>query len=107
MRTYLVYTMAALAEIAGCFSAWAYFRRGASAFWLVPGTASLLLFTFLLARIESAAGRTFAAYGGVYIAASLVWLWSVEGIRPDRWDLIGAVICLAGASIILLGPRPA
>jgi small multidrug resistance family-3 protein len=108
MRTYLVYTMAALAEIAGCFSAWAYLRRGASAFWLLPGTASLLLFAFLLTRIESAAaGRAFAAYGGVYIVASLVWLWSVEGIRPDRWDLIGAVICLAGASIILFGPRPA
>jgi small multidrug resistance family-3 protein len=74
----------------------------------LPGTASLLLFAFLLTWIEStAAGRAFAAYGGVYIVASLVWLWSVEGIRPDRWDLIGAVICLAGASIILFGPRPA
>jgi small multidrug resistance family-3 protein len=108
MRTSLIYAMAALAEIAGCFSAWVYLRRGASALWLVPGTASLLLFAFLLARIESgAAGRAFAAYGGVYIAASLGWLWVVESVRPDRWDLVGGAVCLAGASIILLGPRAA
>jgi small multidrug resistance family-3 protein len=106
MRTSLIYTLAALAEIAGCFAAWAYLRRGASAWWLVPGTASLLLFAFLLARIDSAAaGRAFAAYGGVYIAASLAWLWAVEGVRPDRWDLIGGAVCLVGAGIILLGPR--
>jgi small multidrug resistance family-3 protein len=76
------------------------------ALWLVPGIASLLLFAYLLTLIESpAAGRTFAAYGGVYIAASLGWLWLVEGIRPDRWDLSGAAICLLGAGLILLGPR--
>jgi small multidrug resistance family-3 protein len=75
-------------------------------FWLIPGTASLALFAWLLTLAPSdAAGRAYAAYGGVYIAASLAWLWALEGQRPDRWDVIGATICLAGAAIILLGPR--
>jgi small multidrug resistance family-3 protein len=66
----------------------------------------LLGFAFLLTLVDSAAaGRAFAAYGGVYIAASLLWLWSVEGLRPDRWDLLGAGLCLAGAAVIIAGPR--
>jgi small multidrug resistance family-3 protein len=108
MRSALVYVLAAFAEIAGCFSAWAFVRQGASALWLLPGLASLALFAGLLTLVESsAAGRAFAAYGGIYIAASLVWLWQVEGVRPDRWDLIGAALCLVGAGIVLLGPRHA
>jgi small multidrug resistance family-3 protein len=106
MRTILVYSLAALAEIAGCFAVWAYLRQGASPLWLLPGMASLLLFAFVLAFTEAAAaGRAFAAYGGVYIAASLAWLWGMEGVRPDRWDLVGGAVCLVGAGIILLGPR--
>ena len=102
----LVYAAAALAEIAGCFAVWAVVRLGRSAFWLAPGALCLALFAYLLTRVESdAAGRAFAAYGGVYIAASLLWLWGVEGQRPDRWDLAGAGLCLAGASLILLAPR--
>lgn len=74
--------------------------------WLVPGALSLMLFGWLLALVDTgAAGRTYAAYGGIYIAASLGWLWMVEGIRPDRWDLTGALICIAGASVILFVPR--
>ena len=76
--------------------------------WLLPGTASLALFAYLLTLVDSsAAGRAYAAYGGVYIAASLLWLWAVENVRPDRWDMTGAAICLVGAAIILFGPRPA
>ena len=72
----------------------------------MPGVLSLVLFALLLTRIDTAfAGRAFAAYGGVYIAASLTWLWAVEGVRPDRWDIIGGAVCLAGAAIILWGPR--
>ncbi len=103
-----IYVMAALAEIAGCFAFWAWLRLGKSAGWLLPGVVSLMIFAWLLTRIDSAsAGRAYAAYGGVYIAASLVWLWLAEGVRPDRWDLLGASICLLGASVILFGPRTA
>lgn len=101
-----VYLAAAVGEIAGCFAFWAWLRLGRSPFWVVPGIVSLALFAFLLTRIDAAfAGRAYAAYGGVYIAASLFWLWLIEGARPDRWDLIGAGICLGGATVILLGPR--
>jgi len=104
--TALIYIAAALAEIAGCFAFWAWLRGGKSALWLAPGIASLILFAWLLTRIETdAAGRAFAAYGGIYIAASLVWLRLVEGVTPDRYDLIGALVCMAGAAIILAAPR--
>jgi small multidrug resistance family-3 protein len=106
--TAALYLLAALAEIAGCFAFWAVLRLGRSAFWLLPGMLSLAFFAWALTRVEAAfAGRAFAAYGGVYIAASLAWLWAVEGARPDRWDVIGAFLCLAGAAVILFGPRGA
>ena len=108
MPTAVIYAAAALAEIAGCFAFWAYWRAGRSALWLAPGTLSLLLFAWLLTLVDTpAAGRAFAAYGGVYIAASLAWLAAVEGVRPDRWDLIGGAVCLVGAAIILAAPRAA
>jgi small multidrug resistance family-3 protein len=104
--TVFVYAGAAIAEIAGCFAFWAWLRLGKSPLWLLPGIASLVAFAWLLTLVETAAaGRTYAAYGGVYIISSLAWLWAVEGVRPDRWDGIGAVICLVGAAVILLGPR--
>lgn len=106
--TLALYTLAALAEIAGCFAFWAWARADRSPLWLAPGLLALALFAFLLTRVESAfAGRAFAAYGGVYIAASIGWLWAVEGARPDRWDLLGGAVCLAGAGLILWGPRAA
>ena len=97
---------AALAEIAGCFAVWRWWRDDASAWWLLPAVASLVAFAWLLSQIDADyAGRAFAAYGGVYIVASLGWLWWVEQRLPDRWDLIGGVLCLVGAAVILLGPR--
>ena len=106
MKPFTIYFAAAVAEIAGCFSFWAWLRLGKTVYWILPGIISLAIFAILLTRIESGfAGRTFAAYGGVYIAASLFWLWIAEGQRPDRWDTLGAIICLAGAAIILFGPR--
>ena len=106
--TILAYAGAAVAEIAGCFSFWAWLRLDKSIWWLVPGSVSLALFAYLLTLVDSdAAGRAYAAYGGVYIVASILWLWAVEGVRPDRWDVTGAMVCLLGAAIILLGPRTA
>ena len=106
--TALIYIGAALAEIAGCFAFWAWLRMGKSPVWLAPGIASLILFAWLLTRVDSeAAGRAYAAYGGIYICASLLWLWGVEGVRPDRWDVVGAALCLIGTCVILLGPRAA
>ena len=107
MPSFILYSAAAIAEIGGCFAFWAWLRLGRSIYWILPGLLSLTVFALLLTRVESMfAGRTFAAYGGVYIAASVLWLWVVEGQRPDRWDVVGSVICLVGAAIILLGPRP-
>jgi small multidrug resistance family-3 protein len=102
--TFMLYAAAALAEIAGCFSFWAWLRLGRSPWWLAPGMVSLALFAYLLTRVDSAAaGRAYAAYGGIYIVASLLWLWLAEGRRPDSWDLSGAAICLAGTAVILFG----
>lgn len=105
--TALAYIGAALAEIAGCFTFWAWLRLDKSIWWTLPGVAALILFAYLLTLVEANhAGRTYPAYGGVYILTALLWLWVAEGIRPDRWDVIGALVCISGAAIILWGPRP-
>jgi small multidrug resistance family-3 protein len=101
-----IFTLTALFEIAGCFAFWAWARQGASVLWLAPGVAALIAFAWLLTRVDTEfAGRAYAAYGGIYIVASLIWLWAFEGTRPDRWDLAGGAVCILGAMLILLGPR--
>ena len=108
MRAIPTYILAAFAEIGGCFAFWAWLRLGKTALWLAPGMASLALFAWALTRIDAPfAGRAYAAYGGIYILASLVWMWAVEGFRPDRWDIVGAAICIVGAMVIIFGPRGA
>lgn len=103
----LIYMAAAAAEIAGCFGFWAWLRLGRSAWWLAPAFVSLALFAYLLTLVDTpTAGRAFAAYGGVYIVASLAWMWLAEGAVPDRYDLLGAAVCLIGAGIIVAAPRP-
>ena len=100
------FVVAAFFEIAGCFAFWSYVRLGRSPWLLAAGMISLALFAYALTRVDAAfAGRAYAAYGGIYVAASLVWLRAVEGVRPDRWDLIGAMVCIARASIIIFGRR--
>lgn len=106
--TAFAYIGAALAEIAGCFAFWAWLRMDKSPLWLVPGILSLALFAWLLTLVEADhAGRAYAAYGGIYIVSAIFWMWMVEGVRPDRWDLIGGLVCLGGAALILFGPRAA
>lgn len=98
----LVFALAAFFEIAGCFAFWAWLRRGASPFVAVLGVLSLVAFAVTLTRVDSAfAGRAYAAYGGIYIAASLVWLWLAEGQRPRSTDVIGAGIAIVGAIVII------
>jgi len=106
MKALWVYPLAALCEIGGCFAFWAWLKLDRSPVWLVPGLALLVAFAWLLTLIPSeAAGRAFAAYGGVYIVASLAWMALVEKTTPDRWDLIGGAVCLVGAAVILFAPR--
>ena len=106
MHSIAAYAGAAIAEIAGCFAFWAWLRLGKSALWIVPGILSLIAFAWLLTKVESDfAGRAYAAYGGIYIVASVGWLWLVEGKMPDRWDMTGVAVCLIGAGIILFAPR--
>ena len=106
MTAVLTYLLAAFAEIGGCFGFWAWLRLGKTPLWLLPAMVSLALFAWLLTRIDADfAGRAYAAYGGIYILAALIWMWAVEGARPDRWDSIGAMICVSGAMVIIFGPR--
>ena len=101
------FAAAAVLEIAGCFAFWAWLRRGASPLVALLGVGSLIGFAVALTRVDTPfAGRAYAAYGGIYIAASLVWLWIVEGQRPSGSDLLGAAVALAGALMIIgLAPR--
>jgi small multidrug resistance family-3 protein len=105
-KAFLLFALTAAAEIFGCYAAYLWLRLHRPAWWLIPGALSLALFAWLLTlHPQVGAGRVYAAYGGVYIAASLVWLWTIEGIQPDRWDLLGSAICLVGTAVILFGPR--
>lgn len=106
MASYLWYCLAALGEVGGCFAFWMWLRLGKTPLWTIPGMLSLIVFALTLTQVETSnAGRAYAAYGGVYILASILWLWAVEGVRPDRWDSIGVAICLMGSLVILFGPR--
>ena len=108
MRSVALYIAAAVAEIGGCYAFWAWLRLDKPAVWAVAGVAALVAFAWLLTLVEvEHAGRAYAVYGGIYIAATLVWLRVVEGFAPDRWDLIGGAVALLGAAIILWGPRDA
>ncbi|CAI8957391.1 MULTISPECIES: YnfA family protein [unclassified Pseudomonas] len=106
MLNYLWFFLAALFEIAGCFAFFMWLRQGKSALWVIPALLSLTLFALLLTRVEANyAGRAYAAYGGIYIVASIGWLMVVERVRPLSSDWIGVALCVIGASVILFGPR--
>jgi small multidrug resistance family-3 protein len=105
LKTGALFFVTALAEIVGCFLPYLWLRQGASPWVLVPAAFSLSTFAWLLSLHPTAAGRTYAAYGGVYVASAVLWLWVVEGRVPNRWDLVGASVCILGMSIIVLGSR--
>ncbi|MBD8480759.1 YnfA family protein [Pseudomonas coleopterorum] len=106
MLNYCWFLLAALFEIAGCYAFYLWLRLDKSAWWAVVGLLSLTCFALVLTRVEAAyAGRAYAAYGGLYIVASLGWLAVVEKVRPQMFDWMGASLCVLGASLILWGPR--
>ncbi len=105
MKTLLLYAATALAEIVGCYLPYLWLVKGRSIWLLVPAAASLALFAWLLTLHEAAAGRVYAAYGGMYIAMALAWLWAVDGVRPTPWDVAGVAVSLIGMGIIAFQPR--
>lgn len=105
MKTVALYLLTALAEILGCYLPYLWLRQGLSAWVLVPGAASLAIFAWLLTLHPDASGRVYAAYGGVYIAVAILWLWLVDGVRPSPWDLTDVTVAVAGMAIIVFQPR--
>ncbi|WP_338770097.1 YnfA family protein [Massilia sp. METH4] len=105
LRLSLLFAVTALAEIVGCYLPWLVLKDGRSPWLLVPAAASLALFAWLLTLHPTAAGRTYAAYGGMYIAVALLWLRFVDGIALTRWDVAGAALALGGMAVIALQPR--
>ena len=107
LKTFFLYLITALAEIVGCYLPYLCLRQGKSLWLLLPAALSLALFAWLLSLHPTAAGRVYAAYGGVYICVAIGWLWSVDGIRPTVWDVAGSLVALLGMAIIMFGPRSA
>ncbi len=105
MKTLLLFMATALAEIVGCYLPWLWLRKGGSLWLLVPAAACLALFAWLLTLHPTASGRVYAAYGGVYVAMAIGWLWWIDGVKPTRWDLLGAALCVAGMGVIMFSPR--
>jgi len=106
MSNFLWFAAAAVFEIGGCYAFWMWLRLDKSPLWIIPGIVSLVLFAVILTRTEAQfAGRAYAAYGGIYIVASLAWLAVVEKTRPLPSDYLGILLCLAGAAVIFYGPR--
>lgn len=105
LATIPLFAVTALAEIGGCYLVFLWMRGGRTPWLLVGAAISLVVFAWLLS-FHPSAGRAYAAYGGVYVAAAVVWGWLVERSTPDRWDLIGAAVCISGMAIIVFGPRP-
>ena len=105
MKTLLLYLATALAEILGCYLPWLWLKHNGSIWLLLPAAASLTAFAWLLTLHDAASGRVYAAYGGVYIAVAILWLWAVDGVRPSLWDVTGVAVALLGMSIIAFQPR--
>ncbi len=105
LKTVALFFLTALAEIIGCYLPYLWLREGKSIWLLIPGVLSLMAFVWLLTLHPTAVGRVYAAYGGVYIATAIMWLWAVNGIRPTTWDVVGSLIAVLGMAIIMFAPR--
>ena len=100
-----LFVLTAVAEIVGCYLPWLWLNQRAPVWVLLPAALSLALFVWLLTLHPAASGRVYAAYGGVYVVTALAWLWLVDGVRPQRWDWVGAGLALAGMAVMVLAPR--
>ena len=107
LKTFALFALTAVAEILGCYLPWLWLKEGKSILLLLPASLSLATFAWLLTLHPTAAGRVYAAYGGVYICAAVLWLWAVDGIKPSWWDLAGSAVAVTGMLIIMFAPRPA
>lgn len=107
LRTIALFLLTAIAEIVGCYLPYLWLKQGKSVWFLVPAAMSLALFAWLLSLHPTAAGRVYAAYGGVYIFVAILWLWLVVGVQPTVWDITGTLVALAGMAIIMFAPREA
>ncbi|MDT8429740.1 MAG: YnfA family protein [Pseudomonadales bacterium] len=105
LKTAGLFFITAIAEIIGCYLPYLWLREGKTIWLLLPAALSLAAFAWLLSLHPTAAGRVYAAYGGVYIATAILWLWTVDGIRPTVWDLVGSAVAVAGMAIIMFAPR--
>lgn len=105
LKTVALFVATAIAEIVGCYLPWLWLKQNGSILLLIPAALSLALFAWLLTLHPTAAGRTYAAYGGVYICVAVAWLWLVDGIRPTVWDIVGSAVALVGMGIIMFAPR--
>ena len=105
IKTFGLFALTALAEIIGCYLPYLWLREGKTIWLLIPGALSLAAFVWLLTLHPTAVGSVYAAYGGVYVAMAILWLWTVNGIRPTLWDLVGAAVALIGMAIIMFAPR--
>ncbi len=106
LKVFGLFSVTAIAEIIGCYLPYLWLKQGGSIWLLVPAALSLVVFVWLLTLHPHAAGRIYAAYGGVYISVALLWLWTVDAVRPTATDWLGVGVCLIGTAIIMFGPRP-
>ncbi|MFT7260650.1 MAG: small multidrug resistance family-3 protein [Glaciecola sp.] len=107
LKTIGLFFITAIAEILGCYLPYLWLKQDKSILLLIPAALSLTLFAWLLSLHPTAAGRVYAAYGGVYICVAIIWLWGVDGIKPTLWDIVGASVALVGMGIIMFAPRSA
>ena len=107
LKTIALFLITAVAEIVGCYLPYLWLKQDKSIWLLIPAAISLSLFAWLLTLHPTAAGRVYAAYGGVYIFVAILWLWLVDGVKPTSWDIVGALVALVGMAIIIFSPKNA